>query len=158
MFPFSHNGAVSWGEGAGEMPRAFAETFLVAAADELKRAGAKEVFIGERRVSFKKPLFYYAVTDWILAPTDKGFIEIAPRPGGALVTYHLSFLRMLLLVSAVVFGVIGLFILSAQKMPLTAKVVVLAVAWLWLFGTQYLITRLRFPRFVRRILSEVEAR
>jgi hypothetical protein len=156
MFPISYVGVVSWNENATENPQAFVENFLKTAASELSWLRAREILIAGNRVSYKVP-FFQLVPDWILVHTNAGSIEIIPDAGGFLVTYRLSFLRLFVVVSLIVLGGMGLLILPALKMPvtvLTARFGVLAFFWLWMFGGLLLITRVRFTKFIRKILKK----
>jgi hypothetical protein len=69
-------------------------------------------------------------------------------------TYQLEFIQIFFVISAMVLGVFGPFVLTAPNLSVAEAWGVLGLAWLWLYGGNVVSTLWRFPRWIRRTLEK----
>jgi len=124
-----------------------AETEIEALADALRREGAKSVVSRQPELEFDCPGIT-GMNRWaLLAPISGGSIAVSAREHQMHVTYSLRF-DLVFWASLLFAGVFSL--LSMKSDPL--KVGVLAFSWLF-FGN-IVISLYRFPKFLRRVLTD----
>ena len=75
---------------------------------------------------------------------DKNEVELEVR---------VSFTRMLAIVTVMVFGFMGSFLLADAKMEFPVRIGLLCVGWSWLFGMNYLISVLRLRSWVKALIN-----
>ncbi len=88
----------------------------------------------------------------LLTAIGSGELLVQPKSGGLVVVYRLRFTQMLF-ISLMVFGFLGPFVLSSPNLSSAQALVLLAGAWMWLFGGNVALTLIRFPRWIRRTLG-----
>jgi len=120
--------------------------------DMLDLAGAAGVRTEGNRVLFWVGWFR-PVWNWnILVPFNSGHIEVWSRGKALSVSYTLSVLRMFLVVTLLLAALMT-FVVLGKADPMAqvqATLPWVGVAWLWLFGLNYLIATIRFPLWLRR--------
>jgi|SRR5882762_1837913 len=95
---------------------------------------------------------FRSVSNWnVLGPISTGTIEVAPRDGGVTASYRLTFTWMLVAVTLFVMVFLGAAAM-ASKAPMSGRLAFLSIAWLWLFGGNFVLTSWRFRRFLKRSL------
>jgi hypothetical protein len=132
LFPFTVSGSVRIAaeKSLVNLPAAVA----VRIEEMLDSVDATSVTINGPNVRFTTRLFRL-VWNWnILVPFDRGDICVEAKANFLTVRYRLSTGRMLLIVTTMILRQNGPF---------------LAVAWIWLFGMNYLIGAIRFPMWLR---------
>ncbi len=87
----------------------------------------------------------------MLAGIGSGELSVQPKGGGLVVVYRLRFTQMLALVTVMVFGFFGPFLLAGPN--LREAVAILVGSWMWLFGGNVVLTLIKFPRWIRRTLA-----
>jgi len=90
-----------------------------------------------------------------LVSINKGEIEVGQKSGRIIIYYKIYFTEMLLVITIGVIGFLGPFVWFAPNLADSGKLLVLFLAWAWLFGVNYLITAFRFPRFLKRAANKV---
>jgi len=136
-FPFSSSGTLEI-----HAPGEASLTAIVAAVeDALRGAHAKKLCVKDGEISFRGGLFGFGGRWNQLLAISFGQIRFARQGDLVLIHYRISFLQMLVVVTAVV----GLMLGYVDRAPY--KIVVFG--WLWLFGGNYFIALYRFPRFIR---------
>jgi hypothetical protein len=146
MFPTSIKGTLVLSACASDdVPR-----FLSKIRAELESVKARHISLSGNKISFRGGVFRF-VSNWnVLCPVGSGVIEVIPGTPPVL-RYHFSCLEMLVVVSLMVLF-LGLFL--AQRSPIVLELFLFPVlAWLWLFGMNYLTAAIRLPRFVRRAVD-----
>jgi len=146
MFPTSISGTL-------ELP-AFksvgVEELLSLVSAEMDHANARDIRRVGTKLSFRGGVFRL-VSNWnVLVPAGSGEIEILPGTP-VRVRYHFSCIQMLVLVSLIVLA-IGASTISSHPSDLTSYLIPL-LAWLWLFGMNYLVASARLPALVRRAVD-----
>jgi len=91
----------------------------------------------------------------LLSPISSGTVTFRQVDRGVEVQYDLSFRQLLIFVTAAVVVMFGIFPLLWMGPRGSVPIPVLGVAWLWLFGMNFLMTRYRFPAALRRGLAAV---
>ncbi len=145
-FPISLSGAVTAREVTVEQALDRIESALsYAKALALRREGGAVQFRGG---------VFRLVSGWnVLVPISSGIVEVSPSATGVSVGYRVTFMQMLILVTLMVGAFLGPFVMATPEMPVKGGLGVLAVAWLWLFGGNFVLTRWRWPAFLRRALQ-----
>jgi len=115
----------------------------------LRKAKASSVTLGVDRIDFTAGFFRF-VTSWnLLGAVNSGSVAFHQRERGVEIHYRLSFVQMLVFVSAMVVLFFGLYPVLAMSPQARVPLPALGVAWLWLFGGNYVITVLRFRSALR---------
>lgn len=115
----------------------------------LLERGAEVTIIESEKLYFKVPftMFPKGGNTNILVPVSSGSIQVEIREGKYLLSFCLGFRRLLILSLFIALGFIAPISLLEKKDP---QYWLPLVAWLWLFGGNYLITAFRFPRFLKK--------
>src|ERR1700694_3862198 len=93
------------------------------------------------------------VSNWnILVPISTGVLEVRSQEDGVSVWYRASFSQLLLVVTLMVAAVFGPAVAMSAQLTVLGRVGVLLVLWSWLFGTNFVLTYWRLPRFLARSL------
>jgi hypothetical protein len=151
-FPFSIIGTVVLKKGKNEVP---IDDLVDAIRDGLRKVKASKIIINrsERKISFSGGFFRF-VTNWnILHAVSNGEIRVEEANQKISLHYNLKFTEMLILVTILVFGVFGDFNLQGSYLSFFPKILNLAILWFLFFGMNYLVTMIRFPPFIRRIIG-----
>jgi len=120
-------------------------------AGALERERASQVRTNDLSVEFRAN-FFRPVSNWnLLVPVDQGIFTVSGHAGALVIDYQLSFRRMLIVVTSITGGVAGLMLLDPAT-SLQGPVLV-GIGWCWLFGVNYAIACMRFPRFIRRAIT-----
>ncbi|HEY1934839.1 MAG TPA: hypothetical protein VGG99_22770 [Acetobacteraceae bacterium] len=119
--------------------------------DLLDAAAAKAVIRRDSSVAFTAGVFRAVFSSNVLVSLDSGTLDIEDAGDEIRVTYHASTVQMLIVVTAMLF-LMGTLMLCLG-LPRLVAVWVLLIGWLWLFGMNYLITSIRFPRWLRHGLQ-----
>ena len=127
------------------------------AIDRLERALAQAKAVAIRRddtaVRFRGGVFRLVSSSNILGPISNGVLEVSPSANGVSVRYRVTFTQLLVIVTLMVGAFLGPFVMTELNIPRAGGLAILAVAWLWLFGGNFVLTRLRFPAFLVRSLA-----
>jgi hypothetical protein len=142
MFPFSRRGIL---EVPGLEPDLALDRLRVA----LEKADARNLRRDGSRLVFYGGIFRFVGSWNILCPISTGEISASPMSDGAKVTYRLSFVEILVVVSLMLAFMAG--IAPGNARAESARMLLLG--WSWLVGGNYLLTAWRFPRFLRRAVS-----
>jgi hypothetical protein len=106
------------------------------------------------RIEFKAGVFRF-VGNWnLLVAIGSGEITFAEANGAVEIRYHISFVQLFVVVTVMVILLFGLLPgISWGSSQGGTPLSVLGLAWLWLFGVNYLITLFRFPAALRSALK-----
>ncbi len=146
MFPTSIKGTIELSTcEPSDIPR-----ILINVRSELEAASARDIHLSENKISFRGGIFRL-VTNWnVLVPIGSGEIEVDPGSPPVL-KYNFSTLEILVIASLMALFVGGSMALAR---PITLQTMEFPiVAWLWLFGMNYLVAAFRLPAFVRRAID-----
>lgn len=151
-FPIDTRGEMMWRASINRDVEAERNSFLRALVEQLKAEKATSISVTGNRVAFKGGPFRF-VSRWnILFSVSSGYIEALPTKEGLLITYYLSFTHLLIVATVMCF--IFMFdLLRDESLPIIGKLGIPIVALLFLFGTNFLITVIRFPSFIKRALE-----
>jgi hypothetical protein len=98
------------------------------------------------------------VSSWnVLVPISNGVVEVSPNAHGVSVSYRVTFGQMLAVVTLMVGAFLGPPLMAAPNVSVVGGLGLLAVAWAWLFGGNFVLTRWRLPAFLVRALSSPAA-
>lgn len=125
-----------------------------ALAARLERAHASTIRQEDGLVEFDVKFFRPVAKTNLLVAIDRGTFRVHRESGGLVVEYELSFRRALLIITVMVLGVFG--VLAGAGQPLSTRVETVVLAWVWLFGGNYVIACMRIPPFIRKALTIAE--
>lgn len=135
-----------------------ASRLKTAISEWLHEKRARSVSSTARGVSFRVGNSIFTPSWNPLVAISSGEIEIVPQETGIKVAYRLRFTQMLVLVTAMVILFLGPPILTASNLTPMQASLFLLMAWLWLFGGNYVITLYRVPRALKRIARQTTGR
>lgn len=112
----------------------------------------------ERRgleLHFRANFLRFVSNSNLLVPVDCGSFVVSEMPAGLRVSYELSFRRLFVIVTCMVTLFLGPLLVETGSPHQRWREVLpeLLVAWTWLFGSSYVLSAIRFPRFIRRVLA-----
>jgi hypothetical protein len=126
------------------LPTGGLPALITSVEQALARAKASRLEVHGDTISFHGT-FLLVASNWnILVPISSGHIHFARSGGSAVMHYEISFVG--LFVSVTLLCLIPLFLVADPVR--SGLIFVVPFAWLWLFGANYVITRVRFPRFL----------
>lgn len=151
-FPLSHTGQLE----ISYVNRSI-ESIITSVQDGLEKVNAINIVRNEKDISFSGG-FFLSISSWhILTAISFGKISVRNLNNKISIKYYLNF-RVFLIVSLIL--ILGLlapisFFYSNPAMPLEKLVwvIYLILGWLFLFGGNYLITIIRFPCFIQKIVQ-----
>lgn len=117
----------------------------------LKKAKAKNIRNDRNNITFTGGIFRPVTNLNILGPVSSGRITVEKYKDKLRLKYYLKFTEMLLIVTAAVSIFLGPVICYDPNLTIVSKIAILAFAWCWLFGGNYLITIFRFPSFIKKM-------
>lgn len=163
-FPISHYGEIRLTRSASrgsilqqQLQEGLENTFLSRTAEQLKMERGTDIKIEHNKVLFKGGFFRPGFKTNVLVPITDGRVEIFRKEEDLVIAYYLNFRQMLVIVTLLVVGGLGLFVFPQSGISITGMIALIVVSWLWLFGMNYLITVFRFPALLRQILKSLEA-
>lgn len=112
-----------------------------AVKDALLEAKAKQLSVKPGEICFRGGMFRLVNGHNQLLAISSGKILFTRQGDFVLIRYRISFMQMLVLVTAMVGLVFGYFAHAPHEF--------LVFGWLWIFGGNYFSTLYRFPRFLR---------
>lgn len=122
----------------------------------LQRVRASTIDHEDSQVSFTSNLFRFVGRMNLLIPIDSGTIDVELADGSITLSYRLG------MVCNCVFATIAALVLVAvtyaARIDLSTAGTIGFMLWLWLFGSNYLITLVPFRWFVKRCVREAFAR
>ena len=92
----------------------------------------------------------------LLRSITEGDIVVSCSGGKASIDYKLQLSEMVLMVTGLVLLLFAYPIWHAPNLDVAEKAEFLFGMWLWLAGGNFVITALRFPRFIRRCVNQVK--
>lgn len=103
------------------------------------------------KITFRAGLFRLRLmTNWnVLIPIGSGELLFSQEGDRVLIRYSVSLVELFVTVTAMVLIMLGIVPILAGAHTL-APLAFLPLGWLWLFGMNYLTTKSRFPRFLRK--------
>jgi hypothetical protein len=122
------------------------EYVLDALKNALHSQGSVKISRDAQSLSFR-PGFFRSRNN-VLAVIDRGRLSVLEDKGQIEVRYVIGFHRALILVTAMVLVGFAPWLLFG-KLPFMTGLLYVCMIWLWLFGANYLISLVRFPRFLR---------
>jgi hypothetical protein len=143
-FPFSLEGAVAIEMVDLGLTLSAVETALRKAKPAvLTRDGAK--------ITFRAGVFRFGLmTNWnLLIPIGSGELLFTQEGDRVLIHYSVSLVELFVTVTLMLLFMLGIVPILAGERTLW-PLGFLPLGWLWLFGMNYLTTKSRFPRFLRR--------
>lgn len=124
--------------------------------DGLLRLKASDIVRAGDAVQFTATLFRF-VTNWnLLVFIDKGQIEVHERDSNVHVRYRIEFARSFFLVTFLVGTFFGVQVFRAPNLNVAGKLAILGFSWAWLFSANYVISVIRFRRWLIRNLHTSE--
>lgn len=149
-FPFSNTGTVVLEKRSKEDS---IEELGDAIQEGLQNVKARDITRNRNNFSFSGGFLRFVSNRNILVSVSSGEITIEETAETISIRYVLKFTEMLIIVSLMVVGGFGIMLWQAPNLSFFPKVILSAVLWLCLFGRNYLITTLRFPSFIRKIMG-----
>ena len=142
MFPLSITGSIKLQAISPQQVSGVVASIVAA----LERERASNVSIIGNTISFRAGVFRF-VSRWnVLVPVASGTLEVKAGAPGSIV-FRFSCIQFLAIFTTIVL-ILGLALPS--EVSTVSHLVIPLVAWLWLFGMNYLIAAIRLPSFVRR--------
>jgi|SRR5580698_4430020 hypothetical protein len=157
MFPINISGSIRL-RGLGN-PAPFIKSVRERLVDMLDAAGAAEVSSEDDAVRFKTAFFPGGPGgNWnILAPFNAGTLQIEAEDMSLRVHYRMSTVRMLLAITGILTLLTSAWIIANLSSAGTwlEAVKIASLAWLWMFGLNYIIAMIRTPLWLKRELKGV---
>jgi hypothetical protein len=150
-FPFSLEGTV-----AIEMVDLASTMSAVETAIRKAKPGA--ITRDGAKITFRAGAFRLGLmTNWnVLIPIGSGELFFSQEGDLVLIRYAVSLVELFVTVTVMLLIMLGIVPILAGEHTLW-PLGFLPVAWLWLFGMNYLTTKSRFPRFLRRAGEKARA-
>jgi hypothetical protein len=145
MFPITLNGEVSIDVTDRVDPKAVRNAIRLA----LEVLGARRIEADSDALRFRSTVLRLMSSTNMLAPISHGEMRIAGAPGRVTVRYHVNFWQILTAGTLLIGVVLGLPLLHAPNLSTWQASMIAAVAWLFLMGGNWILTAVRFPRFIR---------
>jgi hypothetical protein len=108
-------------------------------------------------IRFKSPPPFLGGSWNILVPLDDGVISIRDDGSTLDIEYRASTVRLLVVVTCLIFGAAALFLhadLNSNEPANLTPFEVLPFGWLWLFGVNYIIVNVRFPGWLGNVVRQ----
>jgi len=151
MFPLDHRREFTRSKLTIPKPEDFPTDFITRATRALKAVSARNISVGGRRTSFTGGMFRFVLNWNILIQIGYGYIDLNETEDSFVVSYYASFRQMFVIVSVLVL-VFGIDLFVNDRMPLAGKLGLMAFAWVFIFGGNWIIAMFRFPSFVNSML------
>lgn len=149
IFPVTLNGDMYVTVRKGATPCEVVKTMRTA----LRILGARRIEWDCGRLRFRSSLFRLMSGTNLLAPISYCEMRITGQADGVNIQYHIS-LWQLFVAGTIGFAVlVGIPLFSAPNLSSWQALGILVGAWLFLMGGNWVLTALRFPRFVRACAS-----
>ncbi len=120
-----------------------AQVILSAIEAELHRLKITDISINENRLSFRNAMFNEIKSSHLMNPVDRGYFKV--ETDRQRLTYSYSTKKMLLITLAM-----SVFIGFLSQMPIVGM-----IAFMWLFGGNWVIALIRHHLFMRRLIKKV---
>ncbi len=160
--PVSITGSISLPKGTKSIGST--EEVAVGVEEMLRAADARTVERDWSSLRFTAGIFRFGMNWNVLDPFGSGTIDVENIASEIRLYYRASIIEMLIITTAMVSVPTLAMLFTALRegrSPIPDVVWVFAIGWLWLFGVNYVIGWIRFPRWLRtglqRILSDVAA-
>jgi hypothetical protein len=131
------------------------EQLLSAVARALEKLKARNINQDVNTVSFNAGIFRLVSGSNLLVAIRSGRIELIPGAIEIRVSYSLRFTEIFFVTFLMVAGFLAPPTLKAPNLDHWQALMILAFAFIWLFGGNVVIALFRFPRFLRRTLQSV---
>jgi hypothetical protein len=143
-FPFSLEGTVV-------IEKVELASTMSAVETAIRKEKPKVMTRDHAKITFRAGFFRFPlVSNWNqLVPIGSGEIHFSQEGDHVLIHYFVSLVELFVTVTVllpIMFGIVPIFSREHTLAPLGF----LPLAWLWLFGMNYQVTKHRFPRFLRR--------
>ena len=140
-FPFSIEGTVA-------IKTTDLMSTISAVESAIRKAKPTDMIRDGAKIRFRAGLFRL-VTNWnLLVPIGSGQLLFSQEADRVLIHYSLSLVQLFVTSTLLVAIMLGIVPIFESEYP-WACLGVMPLAWLWLFGANYLTTKFRFPRFLR---------
>jgi hypothetical protein len=100
------------------------------------------------RLTFAVGLFRGPGHHHPLAMVTRGVVWACPSPAGVELQFQVSLVQAFWIVTAIVLGLFGPFVLGAGNVGWGGGLLIVAGFWLWIYGVNMAITMLRFPTWL----------
>ena len=127
------------------------ENLLNSIVLSLKNVRARNIQNDRNYITFAGGILRFVMSWNILIAVSSGKITVDKGDDKLYLKYSLKFTEMFIIVTVAVLGFFGPVIWQAPNLTFYAKVGILAVAWIWLFGGNYFLTIFRFPDFIKKM-------
>ena len=149
MFPIDISGSIRLRDLGNPTP--YAARVRERLVDLLDEANACDVAAEGDAVRFRIAFYSGAGRYHPLAPIDRGTFAIEIEDTALRIRYRLSTLRLLILITAALAVLFGL-AMSDKRAP---GAWFAGLAWLWVFGLNYLFAAIRIPFWLKRRLESI---
>jgi hypothetical protein len=132
--------------------------FIEKVKERLERARASFVARGDE-ISFKsnvRPSSLLHLDSALLSSVPEGKIILNSNEGT--ITYYLNFRKELVLLSLAIWGIFGSLLILGTSGSWALKIIIVALAWLFMMTASSLTGIHRFRQFVNRTLKEMNVR
>lgn len=143
-FPLSLSGSIH----AVTVPYCAASTEYALAALQTALDDQGSVNISREAQSLSFRAGFFRSRNNLRALIDRGHLSVVDNKGQIEIRYVVSFHRAVVLVTAMVLILFAPWLLFG-KLPFMTGLFYVCLMWQWLFGANYLIALVRFPRFLR---------
>ena len=128
---------------------------MLAVETAMRKAKPNALTRDGAKITFRAGVFrFWLVTNWnVLIPIGSGELRFSQEGDRVLIHYSASLVELFVTVTLMLLIMLGIVPLLAGEHTLW-PLGFLPLGWLWLFGMNYLTTKSRFPRFLRRAVEK----
>jgi hypothetical protein len=126
-------------------------------AAHLRVDGIERYELTGERLTFHVGFFRGPGRNHPLAMVTRAVVSACPSPAGVELQFDVSLVQAFWIVTAMVLGVFGPFVLASGSVSWGEGLPILAGFWLWLYGVNMVVTRLWFPRWLAAGVSRESA-
>jgi len=154
-FPIDYSGKIIWSREAKSDAEDYRARFLDKVAAELEIIKAKDVLVRDNRVAFSGSMLR-SVSNWnMLVPVTRGHIKVNVTGDSVKVIYNLNFKHFLVTISALILIGCSFIAFLDSTVPIGTRIGLFIPALLWASAFNYLLTVIRFPALIKRVLKSV---
>ena len=141
-------GELTFSAFSASAPRPAAQTFIERPAAELDKSRPAALVVKPAELTVRGGMFRLVPSWNLLVSVTSATVRVSAAANQVIVQYEVNTTQ--LLVFCVIASVVFL-IASAPRGPIGLVVGGQLVVWIWLFGSSYIMTRMRFVRLLRRV-------
>jgi hypothetical protein len=123
--------------------------------DILDAAAAHNITLDRSHISFDAGVFRLVSSMNMLVGISSGTLTVVGCGDKIEILYHLRTVQLLIISTLMILAAVVVVNADTRSVHAIPPAGVWLLAWVWLFGGNYLLTAIRFPRWLRRAIERV---